>query len=217
MGYQFWWMASGITQVLQGDIPVSQDVVTIDLSGKTVMPGLIDIHVHTVMMDSECLPLFLAAGMTTARDVGGRLDLVLKNRDDLNSGKRLGSHLFVCRPLLDGPGASFENPSFTIMLDAVQSVEEEPSKIGKLLSAGVDGIKCYFTITPDIVHTVIDYVDKRVPVTGHLGYCSLMEASIDGLERVWISPYNDTCALNIRFGKNASMLDVSFWSDTMVG
>jgi len=100
------------------------------------MPGLIDTLVHTVMMDSECLPLFLAAGVTTARDVGGRLDLVLKNRNDLNSGKRLGPRLFVCGPLLDGPGASFENPSFTIMLDAVQSVEEVPSKIGELLRAG---------------------------------------------------------------------------------
>ena len=209
-----------ITQVLQGDIPVPEGVETIDLSGKTVMPGLIDTHVHTVMMDSECLPLFLAAGVTTARDVGGRLDLVLKNRDDLNSGKRLGPRLFVCGPLLDGPGASFENPSFTIMLDAVQSVEEVPGKIGELLSAGVDGIKCYFTMTPDIVRAVIDYVDKRVPVTGHLGYCSSMEAieaGIDGLEHVWISPYNDICALNMRFGKDASMLDASFWSDTMAG
>lgn len=64
-----------ITRVLQGDIPVSEDVGIIDLGGKTVMPGLIDTHAYAVMMDSECLRLFLAAGMTTARDVGGRRDL----------------------------------------------------------------------------------------------------------------------------------------------
>jgi len=138
----------------------------IDLHGKTVMPGLIDTHVHTVMMDAESFPLFLAAGVTTARDVGGRLDLVLKNRADLNSGAKLGPRLFVCGPLLDGPGASFESPGFTIMLDRVDSVAAVPAKIGELLAAGVDGIKCYFTMTADIVREVIRFVGKRVPVTG---------------------------------------------------
>lgn len=209
-----------ISRVEQGSINVGDEVKVIDLTGKTVVPGLIDTHIHTVMMDSECFPLFLAAGVTTARDVGGRLDLVLQNREDLNSGKKLGPRLFVCGPLLDGPSASFESPGFTIMLDRVQSVAAVPEKIGELLTAGVDGIKCYFTMTADIVRSVIDYVDKRVPVTGHLGYCSSMdaiEAGIDGLEHVWISPYNDICALNMRFGNDASMMDPSFWSTTMAG
>jgi len=103
------------------------------------------------------------------------------------------------------------------VLDAIQSLEQVPSKIGELLSAGVDAIKCYFTMTPDIVRAVIDFMDRRVPVAGHLGYCSSMEAGIDGLEHVWISPYNDICALNMRFAKDASMFDASFWRDTMAG
>lgn len=209
-----------IEQVSQGTIRGEEDAKIVDLCGKTIVPGLIDTHIHTVMMDSECFPLFLAAGVTTARDVGGRLDLVLQNREDLNSGKKLGPRLFVCGPLLDGPGASFESPGFTIMLDRVQSVAAVPGKIGDLLAAGVDGIKCYFTMTPDIVREVISFVDKRVPVTGHLGYCSSMDAiaaGIDGLEHVWISPYNDICALNMRFGQDASMMDPGFWSQTMAG
>lgn len=208
-----------ISQVAEGPIAATGATV-VDLAGKTVLPGLIDTHIHTVMMDAECFPLFLAAGVTTARDVGGRLDLVLQNRADLNSGKKLGPRLFVCGPLLDGPGASFESPGFTIMLDRVQSVAAVPDKIGSLLAAGVDGIKCYFTMTADIVREVIRFVDKRVPITGHLGYCSSMdaiEAGIDGLEHVWISPYNDICALNMRFGNDASMMKKEFWIQTMAG
>ncbi len=208
-----------IRQVAEGPIAATGATV-VDLAGKTVLPGLIDTHIHTVMMDAECFPLFLAAGVTTARDVGGRLDLVLQNRADLNSGQKLGPRLFVCGPLLDGPGASFESPGFTIMLDRVQSVAAVPDKIGSLLAAGVDGIKCYFTMTADIVREVIRFVDKRVPITGHLGYCSSMdaiEAGIDGLEHVWISPYNDICALNMRFGDDASMMKKAFWTQTMAG
>jgi imidazolonepropionase-like amidohydrolase len=122
-----------IRQVAEGPIAATGATV-VDLAGKTVLPGLIDTHIHTVMMDAECFPLFLAAGVTTARDVGGRLDLVLQNRADLNSGKKLGPRLFVCGPLLDGPGASFESPGFTIMLDRVQSVAAVPDKIGSLRS-----------------------------------------------------------------------------------
>ena len=43
----------------------------IDAQGKLVLPGLIDTHVHTLMMGDEGLRLFIAAGVTAARDCGG--------------------------------------------------------------------------------------------------------------------------------------------------
>jgi hypothetical protein len=55
------------------------------------------------------------------------------------------------------------------MLDSVPSVDAVPEKIGGLLKAGVDGIKIYFSMPPDTARAVIKYVDKRVPVTAHLG------------------------------------------------
>src|SRR5438132_4786151 len=187
-----------ISKVERGEIPAPPNAQVIDLGGKTVLPGLIDTHVHTTLMDKESLPLFLAAGVTTARDVGGKLEKVLQLRANLNSGAQLGPRLFVLGPLLDGTDQSLSGP-FAEMLDSVPSVDAVPEKIGGLLKAGVDGIKIYFSMPPDTARAVIKYVDKRVPVTAHLGYTHSLDAirgGIDGLEHVLISPYNAFCAVN---------------------
>ena len=197
--------------------PVNATVV--DLKGQTVLPGLIDTHVHTTLMDKESLPLFLAAGVTTARDVGGKLEKVLQLRADLNSGAQLGPRLFVLGPLLDGTDQSLDGP-FAELLDSVPSVDAVPEKIGGLLKAGVDGIKIYFSMPPDTVRAVIEFVNKRVPITAHLGYThslDAIQAGIDGLEHVLISPYNEFCAVGMQFGLGASMLDPAFFPKLIKG
>ncbi len=215
-----------IAQVASGDLPSPAGGQTIDLGGKTVMPGLIDTHVHATFMDSESLPLFLAAGVTTVRDVGAKLEKVKQLKSDLNSGRKLGPRMFILGPLLDGPDQSFEyGGPLGEMLDSIPSPDAVPQKIGDLLKAGVDGIKLYFTLPPDTAKAVIKFVDNRVPVTGHLGYShslDLIKAGINGLEHVWISPYNDFCALDLQFGPGSgtgvkSMMDPRFWTQTVKG
>jgi imidazolonepropionase-like amidohydrolase len=209
-----------ILAVEQDDLTPPSGAQVIDLTGKTVVPGLIDTHVHTMLMGDEGLPLFLAAGVTSARDVGGKLEKVQQMKTDLNSGKKLGPRLFICGPLLDGADKSFDYAAFAEMLDNIPSPDAVPEKISALLNAGVDAVKLYFTMPPDTARAVIKFVDNRVPVTGHLGYTHSLEAikaGIHGLEHVWISPYNEFCALDMRFGAGASMMDPKFWTQTLKG
>jgi len=212
-----------ISQVERGEIPAPPDAKVIDVGGKTVLPGLIDTHVHSTLMDRESLPLFLAAGVTSARDVGAKLEKAQSLKADITSGAQLGPRLFICGPLLDGIDPSFPRGPLTEMLESIPSVDAVPQRIGHLLSSGVDGVKLYFTLPPDTAKAVIQFVDKRVPITGHLGYTHSMEvinAGIDGLEHVWISPYNEFCALDMQFGpgkKVSSMMNRHFAPLTFKG
>jgi len=212
-----------ISEVGRGEIPTPPNAQIIDLGGKTVLPGLIDTHVHSTLMDRESLPLFLAAGVTSARDVGAKLEKAQALKADINNGVQLGPRLFICGPLLDGVEPSFPRGPLTEMLESVPSVDAVPQQIGRLLAAGVDGVKLYFTLPPDTAKAIIEFVDKRVPITGHLGYThslDVIKAGIDGLEHVWISPYNDFCALDMQFGpgkKVSAMMNRHFAPLTFKG
>ncbi len=201
--------------------PSGPEFEVIDCSGKTVMPGLIDTHVHATLVDDIDLSLFIATGVTSARDVGGRLDKVLTLRERLSKGDVLGPRLFVCGPLMDGGSKSFPTGTFAEILDTVPSVDLAAEKMNHLIDAGVDGIKLYFGMKPDVLGACIDAVDKRVPVTGHIGAgTTALEAvkrGIDGLEHMWISPYNNICPAEMRFGSEMSMMSSKFSKITFQG
>lgn len=110
-----------IAEVYQGDWPdpksLHADVV--EAAGKTVLPGLIDVHVHLVapggiypdMRDYDpqkamerALAAYLYSGVTAVRSVGDPLDSVLKVRSTVNSGVKLGAQLFTCGPLFTAQG-----------------------------------------------------------------------------------------------------------------
>lgn len=83
-------------------------VQTIDGEGKFLMPGLWDNHVHFggaeyIDENEKLLPLYLAFGVTTVRDAAGDISLeVLKWRDEINEGKRIGPKILTSGPKIEG-------------------------------------------------------------------------------------------------------------------
>ena len=110
-----------IAEVYEGEGPDPKTVkaTPIEAAGKTVLPGLIDVHVHLVApggfypdtgnFDPEPhmlrnLAAYLYSGVTAVRSVGDPLNIVLKVRAAVNGGERLGAELFTCGPLFTAPG-----------------------------------------------------------------------------------------------------------------
>lgn len=98
----------------QAPDPKSLKADALDASGKTVLPGLIDVHVHlgatggflddwskydpTKAVGRE-LAAYLYSGVTAVRSAGDQLGLMLTTRKTFNSGEKLGAELFICGPL----------------------------------------------------------------------------------------------------------------------
>lgn len=94
-----------------GGVELSQQYkgkTEVDGQGKFLLPGLWDNHVHFggaeyIDENEQLLPLYLAFGVTTVRDAAGDISWeVLKWRDEINSGKRLGPKILTSGPKLEG-------------------------------------------------------------------------------------------------------------------
>ena len=109
---------AAVYEVAPGDL-ASLNAEVINAVGKTIIPGLIDMHVHIgapggVYNDSSSysdpelaerrLAAYLYSGVTAVRSTGDWLTNSLQWRNDINSGQYLGAELFICGPLFTAPG-----------------------------------------------------------------------------------------------------------------
>jgi len=150
----------------EGPDPKSVKAMLIEASGKTILPGLIDVHVHIAapggFAESSSSPpepamerhlaAYLYSGITAVRSVGDSLDAVLKVRGVVNSGEKLGAELFTCGPLFTAPGGHgteyFSRMPETVRQQALAqftripaSADEARKQVDALKNAGVDCIK----------------------------------------------------------------------------
>ena len=165
-------------KIIQDIIPVHMlpnNINTIKLPGCTLLPGLIDAHVH---YSSVMGPAFLSAGVTTVRDVGNDLHWILKERSFNESNNDSGPSIVCCGHLQEGPVKYWPNMGRdNINADSVRSSVKEHIK------AGVDAIKLYYSLDVEMVYAGIDEAHKLgKPVTAHLGKCSVEDAISAGLD-----------------------------------
>ena len=141
----------------------------IDGTGKFLIPGLWDMHVHTFFGDwmpggrEVTLPLLLAFGVTGARDMGSDLDPILEARRLAAAGRIVSPRLVVSGPMLDGPKSPF--PASIPLATA----EDARRAVVKLADRGVDFIKVQSNIPRDAYFAAARECGKRnIVFVGHV-------------------------------------------------
>ena len=129
-----------------------------------VLPGFIDMHVHTPpVFDRLYGLLHLMHGVTSVRDMGGPPSL-FELRASIRAGRRPGPRMFLCGPPIDGSPRTF--PMFGT---AVRAPEEARAEVRKLAQLGANHIKAFISLTPPLLDAIQDEAKRyELPVTGHV-------------------------------------------------
>jgi hypothetical protein len=120
----------------------------IDGTGLFAFPGLIDSHVH--LGDPATFgPLSIAHGVTAVRNMGGDTETVLALRDRFNKGETVGPRMIATGAIIDGA-----QPVWPFS-EACATPEEGRAAVRKLKAAGVDQIKVYSKLEPEVYRAVV--------------------------------------------------------------
>lgn len=222
-------------------IPANAEVISTE--GMSVLPGLWDMHVHTMInghadygyWDKTYPPLFeevimpasaeqlLMAGVTSARDLGGPLKESLAVRDRINKGEIPGATLYVSGPFLQKE----PYPGTEAFRWGINGANDARAKVKKLADAGVDCIKLVDQdqLTKEELKALVDEAHKHnLKVVAHahrpqeirMG----LEAGVDCFEHTGLSSapqYPDDVMEAIKERTAQMNLGPLFWCPTVEG
>lgn len=158
-----------------------------DCTGKFIMPGLWDMHIHDGGDSStryEYMPLFLANGVTGVRDMWGSEEM-LKLRDEIKEGTFTGPRMIVGSPIVDGA-----KPFFRSSLSA-KTPEQGRHYVDSLKDAGYDFIKIYSLLREPVYLAIADECKKKsIPMEGHLPIEIGFEEAVDAGQRSFEHSFN---------------------------
>jgi imidazolonepropionase-like amidohydrolase len=142
-----------ITRVSTAPVKAQAGARVIDAKGRTLMPGLADMHVHYYTADHG--PLFLANGVTTVRNPWGTTEAIRFDAD-AKSGALAGPHVYSSGPLMDGPEPIWGEDSMQITSPelAVGAVESQRA-------SGWSAVKLYEGLSPETYRAAVAAAQER--------------------------------------------------------
>lgn len=192
-----------ITNISTAAKPViPTEATVIEGTGKFLIPGLWDMHAHYEQV--EWGPIYLAAGVTTARDCGNEFDFITTVRDTVAAGQGIGPEILIAG-IVDGSGP--------ISLGAViaDTPEQAVEIVRKYKAAGALQIKIYSSLKPQLVPVITAEAHKLgMTVTGHVPEGMTTEQAVmAGYDQINHIQYPTRDLLHIERGKPVPPADFS--------
>jgi imidazolonepropionase-like amidohydrolase len=139
---------------------IPKNATIIDTKGKTVLPGLWDMHAHFEQV--EWGPIYLAAGATTVRDCGNEFEFITAVRDAIANGRGLGPRLLLAG-IVDGTGPR------ALGVARVDTPEQAREWVKRYRDAGFQQMKIYSSVKLEELKIVAEEAHRRgMSVTGHV-------------------------------------------------
>lgn len=145
-------------------VAVPPGATVINAAGKTVMPGMWEMHGH-MQLTSEISsgPMQLSYGITTVRDLASDIDVAISERDRAQSGLIAAPHM-VLGGFIEGPG-KWAGPTPVL----VRTEDEARRWVARYDSLGYKQIKVYNLVHPDLIPTIAAEAHSRgMRVSGHI-------------------------------------------------
>ena len=159
------------------ELAIPSDARRIDGTGKTLLPGLWNMHMH---LDATYGPRLLAEGVTTIRDPGNAPDYITKTQAQFAGGELLGPRVIIAG-LMDGTG-KYTAPIGTTTATAQQAIDQV--RMWKKL--GAVQIKIYSSMDPALVPVIVREAHAQgMRVSGHIPAGMLAQDAVhDGYDEI---------------------------------
>ncbi|MGA8384936.1 MAG: amidohydrolase family protein [Candidatus Cybelea sp.] len=149
-----------VVAVTTAESGIPSDARRIDGSGKTILPGLWNMHMH---LFADFGPRLLAEGVTTIRDPGNSPDYIAKTKAQYESGELVGPRVIIAG-LMDGTG-KYTAPIGT----TTSTVTEAIAQVRDWKKLGAVQIKIYSSMDPKLVPTIVKEAHSLgMRVSGHI-------------------------------------------------